>query len=145
MVREALTNYWSLVSGLTEVTRQRARAVAKALAAQGEATVEQVSGLAEEILQTSRANRAALVHLVRYEVERTLSGFGLARAEDVAALQARVVELERSVESLTAATARRAAPPRKAATKAPPRKATPGKATTRKATTRKASTRKAQP
>ena len=56
MVRDALSNYLTLASGLTEVTRQRARAAAKALVAQGGATVEQVSSLAEEMLHTSRAN-----------------------------------------------------------------------------------------
>ncbi len=39
MVRDALSNYLTLASGLTEVTRQRARAAAKALVAQGGATV----------------------------------------------------------------------------------------------------------
>ena len=70
MVREALTGYWSLVSGLTEVTVERARAAARAMLAQGEATRDQVTGLAQEITEASRANRAALLSLIRYEAER---------------------------------------------------------------------------
>ena len=41
-MRDALQSYLTLAGGLTEVTRQRALAAAKALAAQGEATAEQV-------------------------------------------------------------------------------------------------------
>jgi polyhydroxyalkanoate synthesis regulator phasin len=113
MVREALTNYLSLASGLTDVTRQRAREVAKALAAQGEATREQVSGIAEEILTTSRANRHALVNLVRFEIDRALGRLGLATGDDVAALRKRVSDLEAQVKTLSAPA------PVKAAAKAP--------------------------
>jgi polyhydroxyalkanoate synthesis regulator phasin len=100
MVREALTNYLSLASGLSEVTRKRARAAAKALVAQGEATVEQVTALAEEVLESSRSNRTALVNLVRYEVDRALGRVGLATTEDQAALQRRIAELEKSIREL---------------------------------------------
>jgi polyhydroxyalkanoate synthesis regulator phasin len=97
MVRDALSNYLTVASGLTEVTRQRARAAAKALVAQGGATVEQVGGLAEEVLQTSRANRTALVNLVRYEIENALGRLGVASAEEVAVLRQRVADLEREL------------------------------------------------
>jgi polyhydroxyalkanoate synthesis regulator phasin len=103
MVREALTGYWSLISGLTEVTVERARAAAKALVAQGDATRDQVSGLAQEIAETSRANRTALVNLVRYEAERAAGRLGFAGADEVSTLQGRVRELERSVAELRAA------------------------------------------
>jgi polyhydroxyalkanoate synthesis regulator phasin len=96
MVRDALSNYLTFASGLTEVTRQRARAVAKALVSQSGATVGQVSSLAEELLQTSRANRAALVSLVRYEVEHAFGRLGLASTEEVAALRQRVADLEQA-------------------------------------------------
>jgi polyhydroxyalkanoate synthesis regulator phasin len=107
MVRDALSSYLTLASGLTEVTRQRARAAAKALVTQSGATVEQVSSLAEEILQTSRANRTALMNLVRYEVEHTFSRLGLASTEEVAALRQRVANLEQALgqQSATAAEA----------------------------------------
>jgi polyhydroxyalkanoate synthesis regulator phasin len=97
MVRDALSNYLTLASGLTEVTRQRARAAAKALATQGGATVEQVSSLAEEVLQTSRANRTALINLVRYEIENAFGRLGLASAEEVTALRRRVASLEQAL------------------------------------------------
>jgi polyhydroxyalkanoate synthesis regulator phasin len=127
MVRDALSNYLTMASGLTEVTRQRARAAAKALVAQGGATVEQVGSLAEEVLQTSRANRAALLNLVRYEIENTFGRLGLASAEEVASLRQRITELERA-----AARDRADAVDAAAAAPAPPR-AAPAKKATRKA------------
>ena len=102
MVREVLTGYLALANGLTEVTRQRAAAAARALAAQGEATAGQVSGLAEEILETSKANRAALVSLVRYEIDRALGRIGLASADELTTLQRRIGELERTIRRLRA-------------------------------------------
>ena len=45
---DAVKNYINLASGVTEVTRQRAIATAKALQASGETTAEQVPNLADE-------------------------------------------------------------------------------------------------
>ena len=103
MVREALTGYWSLVSGLTEVTVERARAAAKALAAQGEATRDQVGALAQEIAETSRANREALLNLVRYEAERAAERLGFASSDEMSRLQGRVRDLERTIAELRTA------------------------------------------
>jgi polyhydroxyalkanoate synthesis regulator phasin len=144
MVREALTNYLSLASGLTDVTRQRARAAARALVSQGEATVEQVTGLAEEIVQTSRANRSALLHLIRYEIERALGRLGLATADQTGSLQRRISELERTVRELRA-TREPAAGAKRAATRAPraPAKAAKTAKATKKTTKATKATRTA--
>ena len=104
MVREALTGYWTLVNGLTDVTVERARTAARAMLAQGEATRDQVAGLAQEIIETSRSNREALLQLVRYESERATARLGFASTDEVTTLQGRVRELERSVAELRAAT-----------------------------------------
>jgi polyhydroxyalkanoate synthesis regulator phasin len=122
MVREALTGYWSLVSGLTEVTVERARAAAKALVAQGDATREQVGGLAQEIAETSRANREALIKLVRYETERAAGRLGFAGSDEVSRLQGRVRDLERSIADLRAAS-EPAAPAKATPAEAPPKAA----------------------
>lgn len=100
-MRDALKAYLSLASGLTEVTRQRAVAAARALQSQGEATAEQVGALAEDLLEQSRSNREAVTALVKYEVDRTLGRVGLASADEVAELSARVRVLESSVRQLT--------------------------------------------
>jgi len=118
MVRDAFRGYLSLANGLTEVTAGRARAAAKALAEQGEATAAQVSALAEDLITTSRRNRESLVLLVRHEVEQAVKRLGLAPAGDVDELTRRVRELERSLRELKAARPAASAPARKKATPA---------------------------
>jgi polyhydroxyalkanoate synthesis regulator phasin len=100
MVRDALRTYLSLASGLADVPRQQAVRAARALVSQGEATAEQAGSLAEDLLGTSRANRAALLQLIRYEVDRGLGRLGLATADEVSDLTARVHQLEAELRAL---------------------------------------------
>jgi polyhydroxyalkanoate synthesis regulator phasin len=120
MVLDGLRAYIELASGLTEVTRQRATAAARALVAQGEAGVDsvvpgsmraQVGVLAEELLATSKANRDLLASLVRGEVERSVTRLGLVSAAELEAanrraqkLDDRVRQLERELRSARKAT-----------------------------------------
>ncbi|MDQ1747418.1 MAG: hypothetical protein QOD07_1681 [Frankiaceae bacterium] len=106
MVKDALRGYLALASGLTEVTAARARTAARSLVEQGEATAGQVSGLAEDLLATSRRNRESLLLLVRHEVEQAVRRVGLGASSDVEALTTRVRELERTVRELRAHAAR---------------------------------------
>src|SRR5687767_9975133 len=99
-VRDALKSYLALASGLTDVTRQRAVGAAKALVAQGEATAEQVTSLADDLVQQSRSNREAVVALVKYEVDRALGRVGLASNDEVAELTKRVRSLEAQIREL---------------------------------------------
>lgn len=100
MVRDAVKGYLGMASGLTELTRQRALDLAKQLVAQGEATAGQTRALAEELLSTGRSNRAAVVQLVRYEVDRAVGRLGLAGRDEVDALSARVRALEARLREL---------------------------------------------
>lgn len=131
MVRDAVRNYLGLAAGIGTLTQQRAVAAARALVSSGEATAEQVSSLADDLLATSKANREAVAGLVRVEIERALGRLGLATAEDVRALTARLAAAEG-----TARAADRAAtgPAKKAATtttkRAPAKKAARRPATT---------------
>jgi hypothetical protein len=156
MVLDAVRGYLQLASGLTEVTRQRATASAKALlasagadqllsggvgqvamdqAARGQAAMGQVAALADEIVATGKANRELLVGLVRAEVDRAVTGLGLVSRDDFEALQ-------RSVDRLAAHQAHSKTPapaagkPAKKAAKKPTKKAAKktAKAPTKKAT-----------
>lgn len=100
-MKDALKGYVALASGLTEVTRQRATAAAKALVAQGEATAGQVTGLTDDLVAQSRSNREAVTALVKYEVDRTLGRVGLASADEVGQLTSRVRALETAVRELS--------------------------------------------
>src|SRR4051812_46362092 len=126
---DAVKNYLNLASGVTEVTRQRAVAAAKALASSGEATAEQLSNLADELIVQSRNNRDAMLALVRYEVDRALNRLGLATADEVASLQRRVTSLE---GALAKADGSDAAPPSGEAT----RRSTAGSGPAKKAAKR---------
>lgn len=148
MVKEALRGYLSMASGLTEITAARARAAARSLAEQGEATAGQVSALAEDLIATSRRNRESLLLLIRHEVEQGVRRLGVGASSDVETLTTRVRELERKVRELRARAgdrpAAKAAPAKQpAAKKAAAKKATAKKATAaKKAAPKKAAAKK---
>lgn len=135
-MRDALKSYLALASGVTEVTRQRAQAAAKALVAQGEATAEQVTALAEDLRTQTRQNREAVVALVGFEVDRALGRVGLASADEVTALTERVRALESRLARVDGGATK--AP----ATKAPAKKAPAKKAPAKKAPAKKAPAKK---
>lgn len=94
-MQDAWRAYMELALGLSEASRRKAQQVVRDLAGRGEATAAQLQTAASELLSANRANRETIVRLVRYEVDRALGAVGLATAEEVAALTARVEELER--------------------------------------------------
>jgi polyhydroxyalkanoate synthesis regulator phasin len=158
MVLDGLRGYLQLASGLTDVTRERAIAAARALVAQGEASVgavvpdsvrAQVSSLTDDLMATSRANRDLLRHLVRGEVEHTVARLGLVSAQDLASAGRRLDRVERRVTDLEAqvvgrATTKTGATTVTTTTKAAAKKAAAKKATAKKATAKKSAAR-AQP
>ena len=162
MVLDALRGYVQLASGLTEVTRQRAQAAAKALLQQTGADTlttgltTKVSDLADEIVATSKSNRQLLQAIVTNEVEGAVARLGFVRSEEVAALTRRVQTLEGelaeargwfraaaprggALSTSAAATAAKKAPAKKAAAKKAARRRRAGgkKATAKKAAAKK--------
>ena len=146
-MREAAKGYLALAGSLTEVTRQRATAAARALVNQGEATAEQVGALVDDLLTQSRQNREAVTALVTYEVDRTLGRLGLASDGEVAALVDRIQVLEAEVRRLKedAGGAASSAPAKKAAPRKAPAKKTAAKKTAAKKTPAKKSPAKSSP
>ncbi len=153
MVRDAVRGYWALAGGLSEVTRTRATSAARALVAQGEATAEQVGAIAEDLISSSLTNRAALVEVVRHEVDRARGALGAVTAADHAALVATVAALQARVAALEGTTPRKTTPrkttPNKTtasktkASKTNASKTTPNKVATRKTTASKSAASKA--
>jgi polyhydroxyalkanoate synthesis regulator phasin len=132
-VNDALKGYLALATGLTEVTRQRATAAAKALVAQGEAAAGSVTAIADDLVAQSKSNREAVTALVKFEVDKALGRVGLATAEEVNELTARIRQLEKELREA-----------RKAPAKAPAKKAAPAKsAPAKKAAAKRAPAKKA--
>jgi polyhydroxyalkanoate synthesis regulator phasin len=162
MVMDALRGYVQLANGLTEVSRQKAQAAAKALLQQTGADAltsgltTRVSDLADEIVATSKSNRQLLQAIVANEVEGAVARLGFVRSEEVAALTRRVEGLERELADANDALASATAPApaaasvagsapaaKKAAKKAPAKKAPAKKAVAKKAPVKKSAAKKA--
>jgi polyhydroxyalkanoate synthesis regulator phasin len=108
-MQDALKTYLAMATGLTEVSRKRAKDAAKMLAKQGGATIEQVQALTDDLLSTSRGNRESLTTLVRYEIDRALGAVGLATVDEVQALTTRIHELEAELRASRQGSGSRAA------------------------------------
>jgi polyhydroxyalkanoate synthesis regulator phasin len=141
---EAWRSYLELAYGLTKISQKKAEKVVRDLVGKSNARAGELQGMAEDLLATSTANRDALTKLIRNELDRALERVGLAKAEEVSALQKRVAELETKLRREPAATAARKAEPAKRAAakkttvakKAAPAKRTPARKTAaKKATT----------
>ncbi len=111
MRQDAWRAYLEMALGLTEASRKKATKAVKRALGKGGATAEQLQELAEELVKTSAANREAMTKLVRYELDRALGRVGLATAEEVSELTARVRQLEAELaEARTARTSAGLAP-----------------------------------
>ena len=109
-MNDALKGYLALANGLTEVTRQRATAAAKALVAQGEAAAGSVQAITDDLLAQSKSNREAVTALVKFEVDKALGRVGLATAEEVSELTARIRQLEKELRDAKKPGGAKAAP-----------------------------------
>src|SRR4051794_16082097 len=140
MVRDALRGYVALASGVSEVTAARARAAARVLVEQGEATAGQVTALAEDLVATSRRNREGLVLIIRHEIEAALRRLGLGAAGDLDELNQRVRRLEQSLRDMERGRATGEAAGRPAG--GPGRASTAKKSTVKKSTAKKSTAKK---
>lgn len=140
-MQEALRTYLELAMGLTEASRKKVKKVVKEAAGRGGATAEQLKSLTTDLMATNSANREALAKLVKFEVDRALGVVGLATADEVGDLTARVRDLEqqlREAEGRTVSTSNGAAPAK--ATKKATRKTAAAKATPARTTATRAAT-----
>lgn len=93
-MQDAWRSYLELALGFTEASRKRAMNIVKTLTEKSGVTVEQLQQMAQDLSETSAANREALVKLVRYELDRALATVGLATTEEVTELNNRIRDLE---------------------------------------------------
>ena len=116
---DSLRAYLALASGLAEVTLEKAKQAARDFLAEGvdlnaaASTAEQaarglqdqVSSMAEDLMEQGKANREALVGVVRSEVDKAVGRLGFVREEELAALRAHVMRLEAQMASTAGASA----------------------------------------
>src|SRR3569833_102152 len=105
MAQEAWRAYLELAIGATEATRKKATKAVQRLVGKGVVSAGQVQGMAEELIRTSLANREAMTKLVRYEVDRARGAVGLATADEVSSLTARIEDLEAKLRAISVAPA----------------------------------------
>lgn len=96
-MQESLRTYLELAMGLTEVSRKKVKRAVKDAVGKGGATADQLKQLTTDVLAANSANRDSMVKLVRFEVDRALGMVGLATAEEVGELTARVRQLEQEL------------------------------------------------
>jgi polyhydroxyalkanoate synthesis regulator phasin len=96
-MQEAMRTYLELALGLTEAPRKRVKRVVEDVVGRGGATAEQARALTGDLLAMNLANRKAMAKMIRLEVDRALGKVGLATADEVTELTARVRELERQL------------------------------------------------
>lgn len=106
MAFEALRGYVREVTGLTEMTTNRAHAIVRDLLTSGEAGLsqmpDQVDKLARELVAASKADGREIEEIIKAEVSRLFGVFDLARAEEVDRLRSRVAELETRLAAVEA-------------------------------------------
>jgi polyhydroxyalkanoate synthesis regulator phasin len=105
MLMDAIRGYIQIASGLTDATSEKAKEVAQALLsvagmANPSEVAGQVSGMADEVMSTAKAQRANLLALVRAEVTTVVDSSGLAKTADLDAIKARLAKLASEVEQL---------------------------------------------
>jgi polyhydroxyalkanoate synthesis regulator phasin len=104
MVLDVIRGYLSVAEGLTDISVQRAKAVADLLLSQSSAAAdkssEQISALAEDLVKQSQTNRDLLIGLIRTEVDRTVGRMGFVREEELAAVRSHVQRLEAQIKAL---------------------------------------------
>jgi len=108
-MREELKPYLDMANGLTEITRQRATEVAKALIAQGMAlsakggaSDSDVRDVADEVLSSVKANRDFLLELVQTEVAKATGAMGFVHTDELDSLRRHIERLERQVTTVKA-------------------------------------------
>jgi polyhydroxyalkanoate synthesis regulator phasin len=76
------------------VSSKRPEDLARSLAQQGQATREQATRIARDVVEWSKKNRELITEVVQREVRHQISRLGVATREEISALRKRVRDLE---------------------------------------------------
>ncbi len=96
-MRKAVRTYLELALGVTDTSTKKVRKAVEEAVGKGGATADQIKALTSDLVAARSANRESISKLVRFEVDRALGVVGLATADEVSELTARVRDLERQL------------------------------------------------
>ena len=96
-MRKAARTYLELALGVTDTSSKKVKKAVEDAVGKGGATADQITALTSDLMAARSANRDAISKLVRFEVDRALGVVGLATADEVNELTARVRDLERQL------------------------------------------------
>jgi polyhydroxyalkanoate synthesis regulator phasin len=89
-----------------KLSSRRPEDLARTLAQQGQATKEQATRIARDVVERSKKNRELIADIVQGEVRRQIARLGVATKEEVSSLRRRVRDLEGESRPTTAAAKR---------------------------------------
>lgn len=141
-MQDAWRAYLELALGLTEASRKKAAQIVKSVAEQSGAKVEDLQGMAEDLLSTGMANRENVVKLIQFELDKALATVGLATKDEVNDLKSRVRQLEQELREARRTETAADKPAAKKVVKKAAKKTT-AKKTTAKKTAKKTATKTA--
>ncbi|MEV0274544.1 phasin family protein [Hamadaea sp. NPDC050747] len=91
---DAWRSYLEMAYGLTKTSRKKAEKAVREIVGKGNAKAGELQTMAEDLMASADANRAAVTKLVQTELDKALGRVGLVKAEEVTELRQRVDELE---------------------------------------------------
>ena len=133
---DSLQRYIDAGIAFTNMTRRKAEELVTELVQNGDLQRGEAKARVDELLERSRQGTEVIVTTVRSEVSRQLEAVGITNLEDLAKQVAAML-------GRTADTAKKAAPKKAPAKKAPAKKAAPKKAPAKKTAANKTAAKKA--
>lgn len=85
--------------GLVDFTREKVEAVVEEMVRRGEMRQEDRSGAIAQIMEKAQAEQEALKEKIQQMVAQVVAGMGLARGQDLEALEKRVAALEAALQA----------------------------------------------
>lgn len=93
-MRDEIRRMVLITSGVVELTRNRAEAIARDLIKSGELSGGQATQVVKDLMERSKQNRKEILNLVRTEIGNQIEAIGLASTRDIERLERRVARLE---------------------------------------------------
>jgi polyhydroxyalkanoate synthesis regulator phasin len=102
-VKDEIRRMTLFTSGVVELTRNRAEAIARDLIKSGDLQASQASQTVRDLMERSRQNRDEILNLIRTEMRNQVQHVGLATKRDVERLERRIARLEHRAAAPTTA------------------------------------------